>query len=59
MIALKWADVTAGNRNPTKLKHVSPEFREAIGELGVAMEGIENVETKWQPRLKSVQTFGH
>lgn len=58
-IALKWADVAAGNRAATKIKKTSPEFQEAVTNLTECMAGMVSVETQWQPRLKSVATFGH
>lgn len=54
-IALGWA------RHPEKRKMSktgSEEFRKSIGMLRRALEMVA-VEIRWQPRLKSVQTFGH
>lgn len=58
-VALKWANVAAGNRRATKIKKTSPEFREAIENLTECMTGMGCVKTQWQPRLKSVETFRH
>lgn len=58
-IALKWANVFAGKRKATKLVKVSDAMRESLGELREAMTGVTVLETKWQPRLRSVATFGH
>lgn len=58
-IALKWANVAAGKRPATKLGKTSVEFQKSISFLQTAMAGILSIETKWQPRLKSVATFGH
>lgn len=58
-IALKWADVAAGLRPATKINKTSPEFQESVAQLQIAMRGISTVKTRWQPRLKSVATFGH
>ena len=58
-IALKWANVAAGQRKPTKIEKTSPVFQEAVAELKSAMQGITSVVTQWQPRLKSVAVFGH
>lgn len=58
-IALKWANVAAGNRKATKLKGVSDGFRSAINHLHAAMVGIVSVRTRWTPREQSVAIFGH
>jgi ribonuclease HI len=58
-VALKWANVMVGNREPTKLGNVSPVFRESIAELRECLAGMTDLQTRWQPRLRSFSTFGH
>ena len=58
-IALKWANVCVGNRKATKIDKTSESFKEAIQLLHEACDGIWTLETRWQPRLNSVLTFGH
>ena len=58
-IALKWANVCAGNREATKIDKTSESFKEAIQVLHEACDGIWTLETRWQPRINSVLTFGH
>jgi ribonuclease HI len=58
LIALKWANVAAGNRQPTKIAKTSPGFQRAIGLLMHAAAETK-IETRWQPRELSVETFGH
>ncbi len=49
-IALGWAG------NPKK---TTPEFKESVALLRECLDKFYRVETVWQPRLKSVATFGH
>jgi ribonuclease HI len=59
-IALNWANKVAGKTKPRKHNgNMSDAMRESIAELRACMGGITDLETKWQPRLRSVATFGH
>lgn len=53
-IALRWA--SAGKKIA---KGSSEEFRNAIQSLRLVLRDFPPVETRWQPRLQSVETFGH
>lgn len=58
-IALKWAAKLL-RRQPYKVSQkTTPEFREAIERLRMAVEGVESFAVTWQPRSNSVATFGH
>lgn len=57
-IALNWAK-KAFLGDLKMSKKVTPEFREAIFKLDDALRPFMEVATTWQPRLKSVATFGH
>lgn len=55
-IALGWA----GNTYRKMSKKATPEFRESVAALRKVLGQFGNaIETRWQPRLKSVATFGH
>jgi hypothetical protein len=58
-IALKWANIAAGNRRPTKIDKTSASFKASIALLRDACFGIVSLHTQWQPRAVSVRTFGH
>lgn len=54
-VALGWA-----SRKPRKIKMGStPVFREAAMRTQFALKDFKSVTVQWQPRLKSVATFGH
>ena len=57
-IALKWANVAAGKRRATKIGKTSEGFQRAIVLLYQAARGLR-IETRWQPREVSINTFGH
>lgn len=54
-IALGWAS------NPSRKlsKKATELFQDATARLQMAMRGFKKIEVSWQPRLKSVATFGH
>lgn len=55
-IALGWA----GNPDRKMSKKATPEFREAVSFLQKSLEPFsDKITTRWQPRIKSVATFGH
>jgi ribonuclease HI len=59
-IALKWANRVAGKTKPRKHNgNMSDAMRMSIVELRQCLIGITDLETKWQPRLRSFATFGH
>jgi hypothetical protein len=58
-IALKWVDVEACNRFVKKAPKGTTEFLNAITQLREAVRGFHSIKTEWQPREKSVKTFGH
>lgn len=58
-VALKWVNVCAGNRKRTNMSKCSPAFIDAIDQLSAALFGVQLVATQWQPRRRSVETFGH
>lgn len=54
-VALGWA-----SRKPRKLKMGStPVFREAAMRVRFALRDFKKITVEWQPRHKSVVTFGH
>lgn len=55
-IALKWANPQF-TREPSQKS--SPLFIEAIGRLREELKGWTETSTQWQPRAKSVASFGH
>ena len=57
-IALKWANVAAGKRKATKIGKTSEGFQRAVVLLHQVANGIE-IETQWQGREHSFNTFGH
>jgi ribonuclease HI len=59
MIALKWANVVAGNRKATKLGKASDSMQDAVMKLRQIVEITDEIQTQWQPRLSSVAIFGH
>jgi ribonuclease HI len=58
-IALNWANRVAGNAKRKHNGNMSDAMRLSIIELRECMSDIADLETKWQPRLRSVATFGH
>lgn len=54
-IALGWA----GNPKRKMSKKATPEFRESIALLQEVVSHFGRVYTEWQPRERSVKTFGH
>lgn len=53
-IVLGWA-----RKNRKQSSKSTPEFREAIIDLRYLVSQFKTVSAYWQPRLKSVATFGH
>lgn len=58
-IALNWARKCFFNQPAKVSKKATPEFIDAICELRLYLTKFLAVHTHWQPRLKSVATFGH
>lgn len=58
-IALRWAKKCLCSDALKLPKKTTPGFREAICKLRENITGFPIIFTYWQPRLKSVATFGH
>lgn len=61
-VALKWADVAAGNQvkgKQTPTPNSSGEMIDAIESLKSSLPHFRSVKTEWQPREKSVSSLGH
>lgn len=58
-IALSWAKKCLCSDALKLPKKTTPEFHEAIYKLRDSITGFPIIFTHWQPRHKSVATFGH
>lgn len=60
-ITLNWVRRTSGELKAKKNKKPSgsPLFRDSIKRLSDALHQFGKIEVRWQPRVKSVKTFGH
>lgn len=60
-ITLNWVRRATGELKSKKGKKASgsPLFKESIRRLSDSLSAFGKIEAKWQPREKSVKTFGH
>jgi ribonuclease HI len=58
-ITLRWADKAGMKVLYRPKRSWSPEFEAAVADLYVSLRPFAEVVTKWRPRERNVQVFGH
>lgn len=59
MITIGWVNYIARKEKRKFSKKATEPFKDAVAKLYEVLPGFAQISAKWQPRIKSVATFGH